>query len=91
MIENDEFLVIFQLSKPLSQFWKKGEGQWGENNIKTNNTVIEWGRYYREVLPLIWEAVDYSDDKYGITIARLNPAYDHNGDYYYAWAINSTG
>jgi hypothetical protein len=81
-------LVILQLPKPLSQFWwKGGVGSWGDKAQDVTG-VIEWGHFYRELMPIIWSNIDYYEEHEGVKIDRINPKAKHEPKkYYYIWQI----
>jgi hypothetical protein len=84
-IETGNFLVVFNLPKPLSQFWWKGDAEsWDSKSKDVRTMVIEWGRIYRLIIPIIWNAVDNSPS----TMERINPCGMHDPkQYYYLWEI----
>lgn len=86
-IEMGNFLVVFNLPKPLSQFWWKGGAEsWGSASKDVRKMVIEWGRIYRLSIPIIWNAVDSSPS----TMERINPCGVHDPkQYYYLWEIGT--
>lgn len=86
-IEMGNFLVVFNLPKPLSQFWWKGGAEsWGSESRDVRKMVIEWGRIYRLIIPVIWYAVDRSTS----TMERINPCGVHDPkQYYYLWEIGT--
>lgn len=86
-IETGNFLVVFNLPKPLSQFWWKGGTEsWGSESKDVRKMVIEWGRIYRLIIPTIWNAVDRSTS----TMDRINPCGVHDPErYYYLWEVGT--
>lgn len=86
---NNSLFVAFNLPKPLAHWWDKGKGSWGEKYVDTNNEVIEWGRYYRELLPVVWDYLDeYGDEPTTFLINRINDVSQHlPNKYYYVWQI----
>lgn len=85
-----ELLLTFQLPKVLAAFWHKGIGSWGEKGVDTQNMVIEWGRYYRELLPKVWHKIQKAENHKEFQVRRLNPKKEHESkDYYYAWGVKA--
>ena len=85
---NDNFLVNFQLPKPLAKFWYKGGN--GSKSVPVKDGEIEWGHFYRMCMPIIYNGVDRSQMS-GLYLNRLNSFGQHDPKkYYYLWeAINS--
>ena len=49
---------------------------------------VEWGHFYREVMPTIWKAVKKQQDKGKMDLERINAIADHKpGEYYYVWSV----
>jgi len=84
---SDNFLVNFQLPKPLAKFWYKGGN--GSKSQPVKDGEIEWGHFYRMCMPIIYNGVDRSQ-KSGLYLNRLNSFGQHDPkQYYYLWeAIN---
>ncbi len=85
---SDNFLVNFQLPKPLAKFWYKGGN--GSKSVPVKDGEIEWGHFYRMCMPIIYNGVDRSQMS-GLYLNRLNSFGQHDPKkYYYLWeAINS--
>lgn len=90
-------IVLFNTPKPLEQWWSKGRGNWGEEYVDIHGMAIEWGRYYREIMPIVWNETDVEDEEgmplkdvdWDFFVNRLNPMADHvPGWYYYVWQFN---
>jgi hypothetical protein len=80
---NDNFLVNFQLPKPLARFWYKG-GE-GTKSIPVKEGEIEWGHFYRIAMPVIYSGVDRAQMS-GLFLNRLNQFGQHDPKkYYYLW------
>jgi hypothetical protein len=86
-IEMGNFLVVFNLPKPLSHFWWKGGTEsWGSGSTDVRKMVIEWGRIYRSIIPIVWNAVDDGT----CAMERINPCGMHDMKrYYYLWEIGT--
>lgn len=84
---SDNFLVNFQLPKPLAKFWYKGGN--GSKSVPVKDGEIEWGHFYRMCMPIIYNGVDRSQMS-GLYLNRLNSFGQHDPkQYYYLWeAIN---
>jgi hypothetical protein len=84
----DNFLVNFQLPKPLAKFWYKGGN--GSKSVPVKDGEIEWGHFYRMCMPIIYNGVDRSQMS-GLYLNRLNSFGQHDPKkYYYLWeAINT--
>lgn len=85
----DNFLVNFQLPKPLAKFWYKGGN--GNKSQPVKDGEIEWGHFYRMAMPMIYNGVDRAGMQ-GLYLSRLNQFGQHDPKkYYYLWeAINTT-
>lgn len=94
---DSSFIVLFNLPKPLEQWWKKGKGSWGGEYDDIHGMAIEWGRYYRESMLVVWDELDVEDENgqslkgvdWDFFVNRLNAVADHvPGWYYYVWQFN---
>lgn len=83
-------LLVFQLPKPLSQFWwKGGAGSWGDHSVDMQDKVIEWGHFYRELMPIVWEEQGRHENESGLDFNRINRVGEHNPKkYYYIWEMS---
>ena len=80
---SDNFLVNFQLSKPLARFWYKGGEETKSTLVKESE--IEWGHFYRMCMPVIYSGVDRAQMS-GLFLNRLNQFGQHDPKkYYYLW------
>lgn len=80
---NDNFLVNFQLPKPLARFWYKGGS--GTKSIPVKEGEIEWGHFYRMCMPVIYNGADRAQMS-GLYLNRLNQFGQHDPKkYYYLW------
>lgn len=86
---SDNFMVNFQLPRPLAKFWYKGGG--GSKSQPVKEGEIEWGHFYRMCMPVIYSGVDRTEMS-GLFLNRLNQFGQHDPkNYYYLWeAINTT-
>jgi len=85
---SDNFLVNFQLPKPLAKFWYKGGN--GSKSQPVKDGEIEWGHFYRMAMPMIYNGVNRAGMQ-GLYLNRLNQFGQHDPKkYYYLWeAINT--
>ncbi|MAF25861.1 hypothetical protein CL634_09850 [bacterium] len=82
-IENDNFLLNFNLPKPFGRFWYKGGS--GSKSQPVREGEIEWGDFYRKSMPAIWSATDRAVMS-GLYLDRLNSFGEHDyKKYYYLW------
>lgn len=80
-------LVLFDLPKPLSQYWWKSKYP-GRGKVQgLQGMAIEWGDLYTAVIDRSWKVVeDYS--KQGFDFHRVNQGGKHEPlHYYYIWEI----
>jgi hypothetical protein len=84
---SDNFLVNFQLPRPLAKFWYKGGD--GSKSQPVKEGEIEWGHFYRMCMPVIYSGVDKAQVS-GLYLNRINQFGQHDPKkYYYLWeAIN---
>jgi len=84
---SDNFLVNFQLPRPLAKFWYKGGD--GKLSQPVKEGEIEWGYFYRMCMPVIYSGVDRAQMS-GLYLNRINQFGQHDPKkYYYLWeAIN---
>ena len=82
-IEDDNFLLNFNLPKPFGKFWYKGGD--GKKSQPVREGEIEWGDFYRKSMPVIWDATDRAVSS-GLYLDRLNSFGQHDyKKYYYLW------
>ncbi|MBI2459415.1 MAG: VWA domain-containing protein [Parcubacteria group bacterium] len=80
---SDNFLVNFQLPRPLAKFWYKGGN--GSKSVPVKEGEIEWGHFYRMCMPVIYNGVDRAQMS-GLYLNRLNQFGQHDPKkYYYLW------
>lgn len=85
---SDNFLINFQLPKPLARLWYKGGS--GSKSIPVKEGEIEWGHFYRMCMPAIYNGVDRSQMS-GLYLNRLNSFGQHDPKkYYYLWEAMNT-
>ncbi len=89
-INEQNLLLVFQLPKPLAQFWwKGGSDSWGDLAEDVKDTVIEWGHFYRELMPVVWGTQGRHENENGLNFYRFNGAGEHDPKkYYYIWKIS---
>ncbi len=85
--QEDGLVIIFNLPKPIGQFWwKGGVGLWGEQVVDVNGKVIEWGYFYRKLMETVWETIGYYESETPLVLNRLNDIGEHDPkNYYYIW------
>lgn len=85
---SDNFLVNFQLPRPLARLWYKGGN--GSKSVPVKEGEIEWGHFYRMAMPVIYSGVDRAGMS-GLYLNRLNGFGQHDPKkYYYLYeAINA--
>lgn len=85
---SDNFLVNFQLPKPLARFWYKGGS--GSRSVPVKDGEIEWGHFYRLAMPVIYSGIDKAQMS-GLHLNRLNQFGQHDPKkYYYLWEAMNT-
>jgi len=85
---SDNFLVNFQLPKPLARFWYKGGS--GSRSVPVKDGEIEWGHFYRLAMPVIYSGIDKAQMS-GLYLNRLNQFGQHDPKkYYYLWEALNT-
>ena len=84
---SQNFLVNFNLPKPLGRFWYKGGN--GAKSVPVPEGAVEWGHFYRTTMPAIWNSVDKAAMS-GLHLNRINEFGQHDPlNYYYLWeAVN---
>lgn len=84
---SENFMVNFQLPKPLARFWYKGGS--GSKSVPVKDGEIEWGHFYRMCMPMIYSGVDRAGMQ-GLYLNRINQFGQHDPKkYYYLWeAVN---
>lgn len=89
-INGQNLLLVFQLPKPLSQFWwKGGADSWGDMSEDVQDSVIEWGHFYRELMPVVWEEQGRHENESGLDFNRVNGVGEHDPKkYYYIWEMS---
>lgn len=89
-VNEQNLLLVFQLPKPLAQFWwKGGADSWGDLAEDINDTAIEWGHFYRELMPVVWEEQGRHENESGLDFQRVNGVGEHNPKkYYYIWKMS---
>ena len=82
-----DFVLIFQLPTHLARlWWKGGANEWGDGGVDIRDTFIEWGFFYRKLMPIVWEKQGEFTNERGIAFDRINEIGQHNPEkYYYAW------
>ncbi len=84
LLNQDSFLVNFNLPKPIGRFWYRGGS--GSKSIPVPPGAIEWGEFYRRSMPVIWNATDRAPFAEQIYLDRLNQFGQHDPkNFYYLW------
>jgi len=88
-VEEGSFVLIFQLPKPMAQFWWKGGAEsWSSFGVEVDGMVIEWGYFYREIMPIVWGLQGYYENEVELQFLRVNEIGQHDPkNYYYVWKI----
>lgn len=88
-MDKNRMLVTFQLPKQLAHhWWKGGAKEWGEGSEDVGGKAIEWGHFYRKLMPLVWEKLGFYEHEKGMDFRRINPIGQHDPDkYYYVWEV----
>jgi len=87
--EEESVIVIFQLPKPLKNWWWKG----GDHNRqdpdykKNDISVVAWGEIYARVLGALWTRLRNDARQHDLNLNRLNDVGVHTEDYYYIWSF----
>lgn len=84
-------LMVFNLPKPLAKFWWKGDvaGSSAGVNKEVGEAGIEWGYFYHNIMPSVWENVGFLECESDICLERINGIGEHDPDsYYYIWAVS---
>jgi hypothetical protein len=83
-IRPGNFLVVFNLPKPLSHYWWKGEaGKHIPPEKRSKGMVIEWGKLYQGLMPVLWKSRDKLSG-----LHRINKGGEHDPrHYYYLWEL----
>ena len=89
-LERAQIPVMFQLPKPVAQFWQKGgTDSWGTMGQEVGPKIVEWGHFYRKLMEVVWEKVGYYESERGFNFERVNGIGDHDvKSYYYVWKIS---
>jgi len=90
VFRDDTLLMVFNLPKPLSYFWwKGGEDAWGDERVRVvGPSVIEWGHFYRALMPVIWQQVGFEFAEGTLDFYRINAPGEHDPEkYYYIWEV----
>lgn len=87
----NNLLLSLQLPKPLAQFWQKGGAEsWGNMSIPLKGQVVEWGHFYRELMPTVWQTRGFYEEEKGLTFERINLVGEHDPKkYYYVWEVSN--
>lgn len=84
VISRGYLLLLFNLPKPLSFYWWKGD----DISQGAEYPSVEWGYFYRALMPVIWEAVGKEESEGKCTFTRLNEAGHHDPEkFYYIWEV----
>lgn len=88
-IDPEALLVVFNLPKPIANWWYKGgEQEWGNVATPIGEDIVPWGLLYRRLMLPVWDNLDLSSNLYKLYIQRLNDIADHQKDkYYYIWQV----
>ena len=86
--EDDDWILVYNLPKPVGQFWKKGSDGWVEQGTKIEEQIINWGKLYQTITEQIWGLIDIYYNSRGLKLTRLNPVGVHEPlNFYYIWKV----
>lgn len=101
-INPDQGVLVFQLPKPLKEFWWKSTERVAEGRRRDyviekikdvrplDDTAIEWGKIYDRIMPTVWEVRDRYEAEGKLFYERINWAGEHDPDeYYYVWVTEA--
>jgi len=72
-LNENSVLLVFNLPRPIARFWHRGAtDSWGEQSVEVGEGEVEWGYFYRESMPTIWEGVGYEECEGTLTFDRIN-------------------
>lgn len=82
-------IIVFQLPKMLARFWIKGGSEsWGDRSIDVGSGIAQWGSYYRNVMPKVWELLEGINSHPSLELMRINDYGQHDiKKYYYIWEV----
>jgi hypothetical protein len=87
--KDEDLILIYRPPKPLDQFWKKGSGDWVEQELEVEEQIINWGKIYQTTTEQIWGLMDIYYASRGLKLARINPIGIHEPlKYYYIWKVS---
>lgn len=88
-ISEDNFLVTFNLPKPMAQYWwKGGVEEWDVGARDVRGMSIKWGYMYRRLIPIVWDLTDRPENS-EVYMERINPIGIHDPKkYYYIWEMS---
>lgn len=81
---------VFNLPKPLAKFWWKGDtgGSMAGVNREVEGAGIEWGYFYHNIMPSVWENIGFLECESDIRLEQINGIGEHNPDsFYYIWEV----
>ncbi len=86
---NNDMLMVFNLPKPLAQYWNKyGTEEHPQQRQKINGMALEWGYFYRTLSQIPWNSVNQvAQSNERIEINRINQIGQHSKDYYYLFRL----
>lgn len=92
-LEPGHFLVVFRLPKPLDYYWwkgrmplRKGEEEPDDGSENVEGAMVEWGYFYRALLPTVWETQGHYMNETDLFMQRVNEVGDHEKlVFYYVW------
>lgn len=89
-LNDRNFLMVFNLPKPIARFWYRGGAElWGTGGQEIPEENVEWGRFYREVMPAVWNEVGYEESEGKLDFSRVNGVGEHDPQrYYYIWEVS---
>ena len=85
-----DLMLVFQLPKPLAQFWWKGDTSGSSKgvNVDLDGVGVEWGKFYHDIMPIVWEFIGEIECESNVYMVRVNDCGQHDPNlYYYVWKI----
>ena len=90
-IGDDSVMMIFDLPKPVAQYWKKAEGGPWSRGLPEKNVgpeVVPWGYFYRRMIDTVRKAVDAEDREGKLHIRRIRSVAHAPLQHYYIFEVS---
>lgn len=86
-LHSQEGVLKLCLPKPIAQYWWKGKSSaWIDDqnrSIDINHSALEWGFFYRELVPPLWKEQRREHAEGELDILRINPHGVHDPKHFY--------